>query len=114
MGLLVLHNLIILSTDSLFRDRDNKHIMSSYEYYLENSCRGLLDELEDYLEVIEYLSTYLRDHSTNDHAYNNRGIAHWEIGNTQAAEADYIRAIKINDNNLSAWLNLHELYEKEN
>ena len=48
---------------------------------LMQSYQGLIyDEIADYEQTIAGLSAHLQADPTNSHAFNNRAVAHWEIG----------------------------------
>src|SRR3954462_13990809 len=67
------------------------------DYLTKQSYRALmLDELEDYEQVIEGLSRFLGSHSTNSSAFNNRGVAYREVGRIEDALKDFDRAALAN------------------
>jgi Flp pilus assembly protein TadD len=59
----------------------------------------VLDELDEYGDVIADLTELLRGEPTNAIAYNNRGLAYAEIGMVRHANLDYSRAIDLDSGN---------------
>ena len=59
----------------------------------------MLDELDEYGDVIADLTELLRSEPTNAIAYNNRGLAYAEIGMVMHANLDYGRAIDLDGGN---------------
>jgi tetratricopeptide (TPR) repeat protein len=55
----------------------------------------LYDEPEFYDETIQSLTEHLAANPTNGAAYNNRGIAYWEIGEIDLALSDFDKAIEL-------------------
>lgn len=54
----------------------------------------MLDELEDYQEVIASLSAYIEGGMSVGAALHNRGLAHWEIGEPDQALQDFDAAAR--------------------
>ncbi len=71
----------------------------------------LLDSMEHYDETIKYLSSYISKNDQNPFAYNNRGLAHSEIGMFNEAILDYEKSIKIKLNSIP-YKNLGILFER--
>ncbi len=70
-------------------------IMTTEDWLLSKSLRVLLfDEMEEYQSAIAALNEHLRANSTDAVAYNNRGLAHSEVGDAQEALRDFGSAIK--------------------
>jgi tetratricopeptide (TPR) repeat protein len=59
----------------------------------------ILDELDEYGDVIADLTEVLRADPANANAYNNRGLAYAEIGMARHANDDYGRAIALDSGN---------------
>jgi Flp pilus assembly protein TadD len=59
----------------------------------------LLDELDEYGDLIADLTELLRAEPKNAIAYNKRGLAYAEIGMVRHANADYSRAIDLDTRN---------------
>lgn len=53
----------------------------------------MYDELEEYEEAIEALTTHIDRGGATGAAYNNRAVALWETGHSAEALADFDRAI---------------------
>ncbi|HVZ17841.1 MAG TPA: tetratricopeptide repeat protein, partial [Terriglobales bacterium] len=69
--------------------------MTTEDWLLSKSLRVLLfDELEEYRQVIATLDEHLRTHAGDAVAYNNRGLAHSEIGDANDALRDFGEAIR--------------------
>ena len=76
------------------------------------SYRALIyDELEEYKEAIQMLTDHLFANPTNSVAYNNRGLAYWEIGQREKALADFGRAIEFCSNDYIPYLNRADFFE---
>lgn len=75
---------------------------------------GLLiyDELEEYESAIARLTEAIEQGRANTHAYNNRGVAYFEIGEDGKAQPDYEAAIRVSATNAIAYANLARLAEK--
>jgi len=71
------------------------------------------DELEEYQTAIEELTEYVEINKQNPFAYNNRGVALWEIGKREDAIKDFERAIELSSNDSQPYLNLGHLFEAE-
>ena len=54
----------------------------------------MLDELEDYQEVIASLSAHIERGVSIGAALHNRGLAHWEIGEPDQALRDFDEALE--------------------
>ena len=52
------------------------------------------DELEDYKLAIKKLTEYLKSHPQSGIAYNNRGLAHSEVGESDEAFRDFAEAMR--------------------
>lgn len=64
-----------------------------FSYVFERTYGALmLDELEEYHEVIEALSEQIRTTSSGI-AFHNRALAYWEIGEAEKALKDFDRAV---------------------
>src|SRR5712691_10117299 len=67
---------------------------------LTQSYRALIyDEIEDYEQTIAGLSAQLQANPTNSHAFNNRAVAHWEIGRIAEALEDFRAAAAVDPTN---------------
>jgi L-amino acid N-acyltransferase YncA len=65
------------------------------DWLLSKSLRVLLfDEIEEYQSVIAALNEHLAANPRDAVAYNNRGLAHSEMGNASEALNDFARAIE--------------------
>jgi tetratricopeptide (TPR) repeat protein len=69
----------------------------------------MLDELDEYGDVIADLTELLRVEPANAVAYNNRGLAYAEIGMVRHANLDYGRAIDLDSGNSIILKNRAEL-----
>jgi len=87
------------------------------------SYRALLfDELEEYLEYIDSLTSYIREQADNPvdagsntrHALNNRAVACWEIGKIDLAISDLTAAVTGNTSDYVPLHNLGDIYLKNN
>jgi Flp pilus assembly protein TadD len=67
--------------------------MSGDDLFGQSWSALILDEIDDY-EAIRALTEHLADHPSNASAYNNRGIAYWEIGELGLALEDLGEAIR--------------------
>jgi tetratricopeptide (TPR) repeat protein len=63
---------------------------------------------KQYLSAIRNYSRVLDIHLTSA-AFNNRGLAFRMLGNTGAAERDFVSALQLNPNDVAAWTNLGNL-----
>ena len=74
------------------------------------SYRALFfDELEEYHDYIAKLTELVSADPLNASAYNNRGVAYYEIGESANAIEDFERAAKTNKNDPIPSVNLAEL-----
>ncbi len=63
-------------------------------------CIGLLQGLkENYSECVAYLNTYIANHAQDTHAIAERGIAYYNLGDTQKAKADFEKAYEMESDN---------------
>lgn len=80
---------------------------------LEKSYALLIyDELEEYSWAIARLTDAIEQGRGNTHAYNNRGVAQFEIGENDEAQKDYEAAASESPANAVAFANLARLAEK--
>jgi len=69
--------------------------MTTEDWLLAKSLRVLLfDEMEEYKSAIETLNEHLAANPRDGVAYNNRGLAHSEVGEHEAAFRDFGKAIE--------------------
>ena len=61
---------------------DTELLMQSYQVLI-------YDEIADYEQTIAGLSAHLQADPTNSHAFNNRAVAHWEIGRIAEAWVEW-------------------------
>lgn len=67
--------------------------MSSTTGYVERPYGALmLDELEEYEELIDALTTYIESGQSAGVAVHNRALAYWEIGDPERALIDFDQA----------------------
>jgi phosphinothricin acetyltransferase len=85
--------------------------MTTEDWLLARSLRVLLfDELEEYHSVIETLNEHLANHPADAIAYNNRGLAHSEMGEYQQAFRDFAAAIQTATKDPVPYMNRGDLY----
>jgi tetratricopeptide (TPR) repeat protein len=70
----------------------------------------LFDELEDYELAIKTLTDCLKNDPRNGVAYNNRGLAHSEIGHAEEALHDFALAIECSPIDPLPYVNRADLY----
>lgn len=63
---------------------------------------------QQYLSVIRNYTRALDIYPTAA-AFNNRGLAHWQLGETDEAARDFASALQLNQGDVHAWLNLANL-----
>ncbi|NPT55348.1 tetratricopeptide repeat protein [Paraburkholderia elongata] len=63
---------------------------------------------KQYLSVIRNYTRALDIYPTAA-AFNNRGLAHWQLGETDAAARDFTAALQLEHGDVHAWLNLGNL-----
>jgi tetratricopeptide (TPR) repeat protein len=68
------------------------------------------DELEDYKLAIKKLTEYLESHPQSGIAYNNQGLAHSEVGESDEAFRDFAEAMRYAPDNPIPYLNRGDLY----
>lgn len=69
--------------------------MNLADHYLEKPYGALmLDELEDYQEIIEGFTECIQNNRSVGVAYHNRALAYWEIGEVDNALHDFTEAEK--------------------
>ncbi|MGZ4788884.1 MAG: GNAT family N-acetyltransferase [Terriglobales bacterium] len=73
----------------------------------------LFDEMEEYQSVIATLNEHLRTHPDDAVAYNNRGLAHSEVGDADDAFGDFAEAIKHAPNDPIPLMNRGDLYLRQ-
>jgi hypothetical protein len=73
------------------------YLFASVGDHLFRECFTALmyDGVEDDTSAIRALTDHLLGNPTNAAAYNNRGVAHWEIGQTERALADFAEAARL-------------------
>lgn len=74
----------------------------------------MFDELEDYEHIIQNLSQFLISNPTNSAAFNNRGVAYWEIGRIENALKDFESAILVNPNDAIPLVNKGDILKRLN
>src|SRR4051812_35424236 len=70
----------------------------------------LFDDLQEYQSVIASLNEHLASHPRDGIAYNNRGLAHSEIGEAADALRDFMEAIKCAPADPIPYMNRGDLY----
>lgn len=81
------------------------------DWLLSKSWRVLLfDEIEEYQSVIQALNEHLATHPHDGVAYNNRGLAHSEMGETELALHDFEKAIAFVSDDPVPYMNRGDLY----
>jgi phosphinothricin acetyltransferase len=86
-------------------------LTSTETWLLSKSWRVLLfDELEEYQSVIAALNEHLAAHADDGVAYNNRGLAHSEMGQSEDAFRDFAEAIRHAPNDSIPYMNRGDLY----
>lgn len=83
------------------------------ELYSKSFRILFFDELSDYKQTISDLTEKLET-KKNTNAYNNLGIAYFEIGQYEEALTNLNASIELNDKNGIAYINRAELYKKWN
>ncbi len=58
----------------------------------------MYDELEEYEEIIDDLSQFIKKNPEHSIAYHNRGVAYWESGEKKKARKDFDRAVELDQN----------------
>ena len=85
------------------------------DHLTKQSYRALMfDELEDYEEAIQDLSRFIDSHPTNSAAFNNRGVARWEIGQIENALGDFENAVLVNPNDPIPHVNKGDVLKRLN
>src|SRR5687768_7217306 len=85
----------LFSAVPLTNHRRSNRPMNQDETLATKPYRGLLyDELEEYEEVIAYLTAEIKQNPNNYIVYNNRGVAFAEIGRIDQALADFKTSIE--------------------
>jgi phosphinothricin acetyltransferase len=89
-------------------------LTSTETWLLSKSWRVLLfDELEEYQSVIAALNQHLAAHVDDGVAFNNRGLAHSEMGQSEDAFRDFAEAIKHAPNDPIPYMNRGDLYLRQ-
>lgn len=87
--------------------------MVIFDLPIDKEYKALLyDSLEEYEEVINALTEYIKSNPTGI-AYNNRGVAYWEIGKNKEAILNFEKALKLLPNNKTIIFNLKSIREKK-
>lgn len=73
----------------------------------------VFDEKYEYDELIKKLSKHIADNPSNAKAFNNRGIAYWEIGKDERALEDITKSIVLCPEDSIQFLNRAEIYERQ-
>ena len=85
--------------------------MIENDWLLSKSWRVLLfDEMDEYHSVIATLNQHLVAHPEDGIAYNNRGLAHSEVGEAADAFRDFAAAMKYAPNDPIPYMNRGDLY----
>lgn len=74
----------------------------------------MYDELDEYEDVINYLSEYIKNNPKDSIALNNRGLAFAEIGKIKEAFSDLKMSIKIKPNETTPYRNICDLFMFQN
>ena len=74
----------------------------------------ILDELEEYDEYITEMSRRIEADQSDFAAWNNRGVAHWEIGQREEAMRDFGMACTICYTDTAPFLNRASLLVEAN
>jgi Tfp pilus assembly protein PilF len=84
---------------------DTELLMQSYQVLI-------YDEIADYEQTIAGLSAHLQADPTNSHAFNNRAVAHWEIGRIAEAWEGFRAAAAADPTNAVPHVNMGRLLEQ--
>jgi phosphinothricin acetyltransferase len=85
--------------------------MTTEDWLLSKCLRVLLfDEMDEYKSAISALNEHLATNSRDGVAFNNRGLAHSEIGEHDAAFHDFAKAIEHAPNDPIPYINRGDLY----
>ncbi|MEO6588343.1 MAG: tetratricopeptide repeat protein [Pyrinomonadaceae bacterium] len=82
------------------------HYNLGLAYYQNKEYQLAADELNKSLSTSP-------DYRIDDKIYNNRGLAFQELGKTQEAKRDFIKAVELNPKSIEAIVNLGALYFNE-
>ena len=92
-------------------DGETVTTMTTEDWLLSKSLRVLLfDEMEEYQSVIETLNEHVTTHPRDAVAYNNRGLAHSEIGEADTAFRDFAKAMECAPDDPVPHMNRGDLY----
>lgn len=90
------------------------NVMQNSQSHEMQSYRALFfDEPEEYQDYIAMLTNVVSADPLNASAYNNRGVAYGEIGETENAIADFERAARANPQDPVPCVNLAELFTRQ-
>ncbi|WP_086047891.1 tetratricopeptide repeat protein [Hugenholtzia roseola] len=77
-----------------------------------NQARQWLSE-QKYEEVVKLLSKTAKDHAKQPDVFNMRGVAYLELGKFKEAQADFEKAITLNEKDYRYFFNLGNLHQKQ-
>ncbi|MEH7335071.1 hypothetical protein V7161_20805 [Neobacillus drentensis] len=73
----------------------------------------MYDEIEEYEDVIDYLTEYLNNNPNEPIALNNRGLAYAEIGKKDEEFSDLKKSIKLKANSTIPYRNIADLFKSQ-